>query len=1045
MTKRFDGFDDWNTRVIGTNASGLTVRGGGAPGFAPKYADAGVVPRNERYLQFLTDSTADYRAVSLDALDADANRATFDIVDAFSYDLLTTEDWTLYGRGQGTATVTDFVRARVVKASGVIAIDRMVASAYTAGSGASAGSVTLSAGKSYLVRFRGVAGAVSLKVWDAALGMAGEPAAFNLTPTGLTPTAAGWIGIGGRHSLLPAKVAPHNFIATATNGDVAVCPITDAEFIAWMNDGTKRRCATVVMTAIGYDSTTPPYTKTIKAQLSNMGYNAHEQDGLANPHFQGIITKVPTFSVDLPAGFSGGGSTSVGEMVISNPAVKTDKQQNLFTYSEQADNAAWTKSNLTVSANSVAAFDGVVRADTLTENTAVNVFHDCSQSIGNQVAGVEYTMQVKVKANGRTKCEFGFYAPAPFGGVYQIGRYDLTAVTAVISSGTPSMGIQDLGGGWYLLTIAARCTVAGAGAMFIRPMNAASATQYTGDGVSGIYVDQFHARHSQASFRYVATTASSIDRFTAAKARKGIRDPYLQYAWNRDGYVLRLGDPSRPWHDHRVILRGRVGVPKAPSVSRIAFPLADMSDVLNADVNSHLFTSGDYVDQRKPELFGNPAMIEPPLTDAVGLVFTLSRRAILAGSFGTQDTGTGYNNGTAIHAGNVTVTAVDTGLDEFTTSADHGMDAGYVMQFFSGPLPTVSGTALAVNTDYYVKTVSALNKFTLARTLGGATIDLTASATGAFLYGYGYRFSTAAAATITLVNSPGTGRVTANASDAGGNKLGQIYAAIGFDAMALSLNMKDQASFDALDAAYSAVTAGLWIGTEKTSGVEAFSRFANGTFTWYCPTPDGRLQVGRYALPGTAVDTLIEADIKAGSMQITDTIRPVDMSTAQVTYSPFFLTSGFLVLPSVSSPAIKQNKIFLAPYSYGASSTPLENYPALIDANRNAVFETLLTGVATEVRDHLAAFYKWKLGVFSVQARLRCALYKLGSTVRVQHGRLGWEIYNSANPVSPDNTTTIDAELAVVVGKSFDLKKPYPIGLKLLRPIHAVFPTADIT
>lgn len=1009
MTKRFDGFDDWNVHVIGTNSPGLTVRGGGAPGRATKYADAGVVPRNERYLEFLTDSTADYCAVSVDALDADANRATFDIVDAFSYDLLTAEEWTLYARGQGSGTVTDFVRARVVKASGVIAIDRMVAGAYTAGSGASAGSVTLSAGKSHLVRFRGVAGAVSLKVWDAALGMAGEPAAFNLTPTGLTPTAAGWIGMGGRHSTLTAKVAPHNFIATATNGDVAVCPITDAEFVAWMNDDTKRRCATVQMTAVGYNSTTPPYTKTVKGQFSNMGYNAHEQDGLANPHFLGIITKVPTFSVDLPSGFSGAGSTSVGEMVISNPAAKGDARQNLLNYSNY-NAARWTDPF------GLATFT-TGQSDPMggTEAVRINL-----SAAGTKL--IRVTPGYTLTAQGQYICAFWMklVSGTPGPSTADIND-DAASVTTV--------GTQLVLGQWVLIQLNPAQFASAATLAHIDVINNTTGT-YTVD-VYGL-----HLRQATRDPRYIGTAGAA---YNPTVLRRGVRDVYLQYAWNRDGYALRLGDPARPWHDHRVILRGRVGIPKAPSVSRIAFPLADMSDALNVDINSSVYASGAASGQRKPELFGSVVMCEPIPTDLAGLVWQISRRAI-------DPAFVFYDQGNfVLSIASLTVSSVDAGLDELTLSANHGMTPGFEFTFDYGTVPAHTGTAINIGDLLYVKTVSALNKVTLSRTLGGATIDFTGGPTGADVSGKGYRLN-AAAGTVTKVNSQ-AGRITCRAKDTAGSTSGKVFGAM-LSAGALSANVKDSISFDALDtleASYINFEAGLWVGSEKTSVAECFTKYANGTFSWYVPVPDGRIQVGRYALPGTPVDTLTEADIKAGSMSLVDVIRPIDMSKAEMTAAPFFLTGGFLSLPLSDRIDFRQNIAYQAPYSYGLAGTPIENYPPSLDANRNARFDTLMVAGAGSLQTEIANFFKWKSGVFQMPMRLRGVMYKLGSTVRVKHSRLGWEVYNAANPVSPDNTTTIDSELAVVVGKSFDLKKPFPIGLKLWRPIHAVFPTADIT
>jgi hypothetical protein len=49
-------------------------------------------------------------------------------------------------------------------------------------------------------------------------------------------------------------------------------------------------------------------------------------------------------------------------------------EQNLLLYSQEFDNAAWTKTSTTVTANSTTAPDGTTTADTLIPNTT-NTYH----------------------------------------------------------------------------------------------------------------------------------------------------------------------------------------------------------------------------------------------------------------------------------------------------------------------------------------------------------------------------------------------------------------------------------------------------------------------------------------------------------------------------------------------------------------------------------------------------------------------------------------------------------------------------------------------
>lgn len=1424
MTKRFNAWDDWSVYAVGTNVAGHTARGPAASSWTPQY-DTLYTPFKERYLKFLLNSTADYKAVSADAIDSDGNRATFSRVGALPFDLQTVEEVHIYGRGQGTNPMTDFIRARITMASGNVYIDKMVASAYTAGTGRAAGNVTLATGNAYLYRFEAQGSRARLKIWNANLGRAGEPdfAPYGYTPgiannyfstpdsaaasitgsidirvyvalaswnpavfqtlvgkysspnasyllgveaggtlrffgssdgttntdagpnstvslssipdgalkwirctkntatgdikyytsddgvtwtqlgttiagavysifdgtaalsigqyaggsgpanaqfyramiyngiagtlavdfdprrsangwtnftavtgevwsvntsggtrsklispwcavlTGSMPTAAGWLALGGRHSSVNSRAACFNFDATSTavqnlldagdefddpawtnttalvlskrylapdkkhladlivnaggsgsrvtqsftatnashvysvyvrgfvgaactilfynsttatslanvaltfatggfsnvvgtntvlalddqwyrvilpvNSGITVgntliayvyagtssgstadalfawgarvdtgtdplpfwpeaeCPRMDFEFDAWLARQDVLRCITMTMQATGYDSSGAPYTKKIRAQISNMGYNAQEQDGLTNPHFQAIISKVPTYSVDLPGAFQGQGNISIGELVVRNPRnAKTNTQrivQNLITgKSEDMTHAAYGLGGGATATATVITFPAA----------ALAVVYQQPVTGATGVSGRIFCIRVKISTAAGTK---NFRLRITQVGVVDNYTTDLTATTTpkvfylwatLASTGGTAVTcgvVNDSTGAagsinatqWQIeeLTFAAK----------LMPGEYASigilSSPWYGFGADGRRV--FSYSNGNTGVSNVLTEANGTP---LNKSPGGVRDDWLRYAWDRDPTIMRMGDKSWPYHDHRVILRARLGIPKAPSVSRIAFKLGDTLDVLNADVNPVLYTTGDSINQRKPELFGEVNMCEPVLIDSANLVFQISRRALAGDSTNAQTRGACYNNGIPILSSTLTISNVDTAADTIQFTTNHGLTVGWIFQYFTGTIAAVTGGALALNTDYFVVAVPANDKIQISRTLGGGAIDFTSNVTGNICQGFGFRVD-AANGLVTLVNSPG-GRLTYNGADLNGSTLAAPYSQMAFNSMALSQNYKDTTSFNNLDGAYSAVRAGLWVSNQKTTGLEAFNKYAAATFTWFCPVPDGRIQVGRINLPSaTPSATFGESDILKDSMTILDVIRPIDMSKAEITYSPFFLTGGFLQMPATASPAIKMNKAFCAPYSYGATSIPLEDYPTLLDSDKNAKFETVLNAGATEFRDYLATFYKWKIGIFGVQTRLRAVTLTLGATIRLAHGRMGWEVYNTTNPASPEHGNTIDAQLAVVIGKSFDLKRPHPITLKLMRPIHANFPTSDIT
>ena len=236
MSKYFTAWDNFAVDTIGTDVAGWTERGSTGPNSqAPAY---GTPCFKKRYLALKSSSSATpmRSALSWDAIDADANRDDVDMVSAFSYDAATVSQLWLYARGVGgAATAPDECYMGIVdKSTGTNNLIIARRNAATTITTIATASLTLASGKNYLIRFRVNGTALKLRVWDAALGRAGEPSTWNLETTDATYSAAGWVGLGMNNAGVADQVAPFNFLAVGTNGDSAVCPRTNAEYTAWL-------------------------------------------------------------------------------------------------------------------------------------------------------------------------------------------------------------------------------------------------------------------------------------------------------------------------------------------------------------------------------------------------------------------------------------------------------------------------------------------------------------------------------------------------------------------------------------------------------------------------------------------------------------------------------------------------------------------------------------------------------------------------------------------------------------------------------------------
>ena len=98
---------------------------------------------------------------------------------------------------------------------------------------------------------------------------------------------------------------------------------------------------------------------------------------------------------------------------------------NLLTYSEELDNAGWTKERTTVTSNAILAPDGTNTADLLVEDTATGT-HSCKQT-ESLTSGVSYVLSAHVKANSLDHVFLDIFDTSF---TVKAASFDLTAVTS---------------------------------------------------------------------------------------------------------------------------------------------------------------------------------------------------------------------------------------------------------------------------------------------------------------------------------------------------------------------------------------------------------------------------------------------------------------------------------------------------------------------------------------------------------------------------------------------------------------------------------------
>ena len=120
-------------------------------------------------------------------------------------------------------------------------------------------------------------------------------------------------------------------------------------------------------------------------------------------------------------------------------------RRNLLTYTEQFDNAAWTKAATTITANSVESPNGTMTADTLTAASGAAA-HNMHQSAGS--SGTAITMSIYAKAGTNSFIQFYHGAASN-----TFANFDLAAGAVGTVGASSTASIASVGDGWY------RCTM----------------------------------------------------------------------------------------------------------------------------------------------------------------------------------------------------------------------------------------------------------------------------------------------------------------------------------------------------------------------------------------------------------------------------------------------------------------------------------------------------------------------------------------------------------------------------------------------------------
>jgi len=198
------------------------------------------------------------------------------------------------------------------------------------------------------------------------------------------------------------------------------------------------------------------------------------------------------------------------------PSLLLEKQStNLFTYSEQFDNAGWQKNDGTITANATTSPDGTQNADKSIPSTTNSDDHIVRQTI-SVTNGTDYTFSIYAKNGGYN---FVLLNGANGSGV----KVNLTDGSKTEYSSPTSTKVENLGNGWYRISITATAnSTIYAATINIQNSATPQYPTWSGNGTDGVFLWGLQLEASSYPTSYIPTTSASATRVADACSKTGI-------------------------------------------------------------------------------------------------------------------------------------------------------------------------------------------------------------------------------------------------------------------------------------------------------------------------------------------------------------------------------------------------------------------------------------------------------------------------------------------------------------------------------------------
>jgi hypothetical protein len=314
-------------------------------------------------------------------------------------------------------------------------------------------------------------------------------------------------------------------------------------------------------------------------------------------------------------------------------------RRNLLTFTEQFDNAAWTKANVTVAANAATAPDGTATADKIVPNngSAGGVLYVFTPALPSQA----YTYTIKVKQSGFTSVRLRLVARTAANAFVSNIQTDIDLTSGTLSGstsgtwGSATYTSEAVDEGYYIVTISA-VSPATTGIIW-----AYAETATAGDGVAGFFIWGAQLEQSSTATAYQKVT-TQFDVTEAGVESLG----YLSFDGVDDWMVTPTITPGTDKAQVFAGIRALTGSTRGWVAGYRVATLQQLSLEAPGNVNSVTFSA--YTGVAAAEL--HSLYTAPQSIVAAGIADTDSRQLRVSGSAEVTSTA---STGSSDHASNV--------------------------------------------------------------------------------------------------------------------------------------------------------------------------------------------------------------------------------------------------------------------------------------------------------------------------------------------------------------------------------------------------------